>query len=59
MQNRRPAPLNVVPGDPEETTWALPEGAIARLGKGSVEQGDISAHQGRTETGADAPSHGR
>ena len=33
-QNRRPAPLNVVPGDTEGTTWALPEGAIARLGKG-------------------------
>ena len=39
MQNRRPAPLNVVPGDPEGTTWALPEGAIARLGKGDV--GDV------------------
>ena len=34
MQNRRPAPLNVVPGDPEGTTWALPEGSILRLGKG-------------------------
>ena len=34
MQSRRPAPLNVVPGDPEGTTWALPEGAVARLGKG-------------------------
>ena len=34
MQSRRPAPLNVVPSDPEGTTWALPEGAIARLGKG-------------------------
>ena len=34
MQNRRPAPLNVIPDDPEGTTWALPEGAIARLGKG-------------------------
>ena len=33
-QNRRPAPFNVVPGDTEGTTWALPEGAIARLGKG-------------------------
>ena len=39
MQNRRPAPLNVVPGDPEGTTWALPEGAIARLGKGIVLSG--------------------
>ena len=34
MQNRRPAPLNVVPEDATGTTWALPEGAIARLGKG-------------------------
>jgi len=34
MQNPRPAPLNVVPGDTEGTTWALPEGAIVRLGKG-------------------------
>ena len=33
-QNRKPAPFNVVSGDPEGTTWALPEGAIARLGKG-------------------------
>ena len=32
--NRRPAPFNVVPDDPEGITWALPEGAIARLGKG-------------------------
>ena len=39
MQNRRPAPLNVVLGDPEGTTWALPEGAIARLGKGIVLSG--------------------
>ncbi len=39
MQSRRPAPLNVVPGDPEGTTWALPEGAIARLGKGIVLSG--------------------
>lgn len=34
MQDRRPAPLNVVPEDTTGTTWALPEGAIARLGKG-------------------------
>ena len=33
-QNRRPAPCHVVPDDPDGTTWALPEGAIARLGKG-------------------------
>ena len=35
-QNRKPAPFNVVPGDTEGTTWALPEGAIARLGKGNI-----------------------
>lgn len=34
-QNRRPAPFNVVPSDTEGITWALPEGAIARLGKGN------------------------
>ena len=34
MQNRRPAPFNVVQGDTIGTTWALPEGAIARFGKG-------------------------
>lgn len=34
-QNKRPAPFNVVPEDPEGTTWALPEDAIARLGKGN------------------------
>ena len=34
MQSRRPAPFNVVSGDPEGTTWALPEGAIDRFGKG-------------------------
>ena len=39
MQDRRPAPLNVVPGDPEGTTWALPEGAIARFGKGIASSG--------------------
>ncbi len=33
-QNRRPAPFNVVPSDTEGITWALPEGAIVRLGKG-------------------------
>ena len=30
----KPAPFNVVPDDPTGTTWGLPEGAIARLGKG-------------------------
>lgn len=39
MQSRRPAPLNVVPGDPEGRTWALPEGAIVRLGKGVASSG--------------------
>ena len=34
-QNRSPAPFNVVQGDTEGITWALPEGAIARLGKGN------------------------
>ena len=34
-QNRRPVPFNVVPGDTEGITWALPKGAIARLGKGN------------------------
>ena len=34
MQNRRPASLNVAPKDTIGTTWALPEGAIVRLGKG-------------------------
>ncbi len=33
-KNRKPAPVNVVPGDTEGTTWELPEGAIARFGKG-------------------------
>ena len=37
-QKKRPAPFNVVPGDPEGTTWALPEGAIARLGKGNFRE---------------------
>lgn len=34
MQDRRPAPFNVGPEDTIGTTWALPEGAIARFGKG-------------------------
>ena len=34
MQNPKPAPFNVVPDDPTGTTWALPEGTLARLGKG-------------------------
>lgn len=39
MQSRKPAPFNVVPEDTMGTTWALPEGAIARLGKGDI--GDV------------------
>ncbi len=34
MQIPKPAPLNVIPEDPTGNTWALPEGAIARIGKG-------------------------
>ena len=34
MQNPKPAPFNVVPGDTTGNTWALPEGAIVRFGKG-------------------------
>ena len=34
MPNPKPAPLNVVPDDPTGNSWALPEGAIIRLGKG-------------------------
>ncbi len=34
-QKIRPAPFNVVPSDTEGTTWALPEGATARLGRGN------------------------
>ncbi len=41
MQNLKPALFNVVPGDTEGTTWALPEGAIARFGKGDVNEGDV------------------
>ena len=41
MQNRRPAPFNVVQGDTIGTTWALPEGAIARFGKGKVDHGNV------------------
>ncbi|MYF99298.1 hypothetical protein F4212_09220 [Candidatus Poribacteria bacterium] len=34
MPNPKPAPLNFTPNDPTGAKWALPEGAIARLGKG-------------------------
>lgn len=38
-ENKGPAPFNVVWGDPEGATWALPDGAIARFGKGIVLSG--------------------
>ena len=41
MQNRRPAILNVVSNDPTGNTWALPEGAIVRFGKGLLNQWDV------------------
>ena len=41
MQNRRPAPFNVVSEDTIGTTWALPEGTIARFGKGKVDHGNV------------------
>ena len=34
MQNPKPATFNTVLNDTEGTTWELPTGAIARLGKG-------------------------
>lgn len=34
MQNPKPATFNAVPNDTVGTTWALPAGAIVRLGKG-------------------------
>ena len=39
MRDRKPAAFNVVPEDTIGTTWALPESAIARFGKGDV--GDV------------------
>ena len=41
MPNPKPAPFNVVPEDTIGTTWALPEGAIVRFGKGDVDEGDV------------------
>ncbi len=41
MQNRRPAPFNVVQGDTIGTTWALPKDAIARFGKGEIDHGNV------------------
>ncbi len=34
MQDPKPATFNTVPNETEGTTWELPTGAIARLGKG-------------------------
>ena len=34
MPNPKPATLNFMPNDPSGTTWALPEGALRRIGKG-------------------------
>jgi WD40 repeat protein len=39
VRDRKPASFNVVPEDTIGTTWALPEGAIARFGKGDI--GDV------------------
>ena len=39
MQNPKPVPYNFVPDDTSGITWALPEGAIARLGKGVYRSG--------------------
>ena len=41
MQNRKPASLNIVPKDTIGATWALPDGAIARFGKGEVDHGNV------------------
>jgi len=41
MQNQKPAKLNVVQNDPTGNTWALPQDAIARFGKGLMNKWDI------------------
>ena len=41
MENRRPAELNVIASDPIGNTWALPEDAIVRFGKGLMNKWDI------------------
>ncbi|MDE0396612.1 MAG: sigma-70 family RNA polymerase sigma factor [Candidatus Poribacteria bacterium] len=41
MQDRRPARFNAVPDDPTGNTWALPEGAIVRFGKGLLHKWEI------------------
>ncbi|MDE0313415.1 MAG: sigma-70 family RNA polymerase sigma factor [Candidatus Poribacteria bacterium] len=40
--SRKPAVFNVVTNDPTGQTWALPEGAIVRFGKGNVEDAKLS-----------------
>lgn len=40
--NRKPAVFNVVANDPSGQTWALPEGAIVRFGKGNVGDAKLS-----------------
>ena len=40
--SRKPAAFNVVANDPTGNTWALPEGAIVRFGKGNREAGKLS-----------------
>ena len=41
IQNRRPAKFNVVPNDPTGNTWALPNDAIVRFGKGLMNAWDV------------------
>ena len=41
MQNRRPAQFNVASNDPTGNTWALPEDAIVRFGKGLLNKWEI------------------
>lgn len=40
--SRKPAVFNVVEDDPTGQTWALPEDAIVRFGKGNVEDAKLS-----------------
>ncbi len=42
VPNRKPAVKNVVANDPTGNTWALPEGAIVRFGKGNRGAGKLS-----------------
>ena len=41
MQNRRPAQFNVVSNDPSGNTWALPQDAIVRFGKGLMNRWEV------------------